>query len=132
MFSELSSKITEGIRVSVRSAYIPEESSPRHSHYVFAYQVHIENESPYTVQLLSRKWIITNGTGQKQIVEGDGVIGKQPTLNPGEIHEYVSGCNFTTPIGKMEGHYLMVRKADGSKFRVRIPAFTMAAPEVLN
>ena len=132
MFSELSSRITQGICVSVRTAFIPEESSPRHHHFVFAYQINIENKSDFVVQLLSRKWIITDANGQKRIVKGDGVIGKQPVLAPGEMHEYVSGCDFSTPIGKMEGHYTMIRKHDNTEFLVKIPAFSMAAPQVLN
>ena len=132
MFSERSSKITEGIRVNVRSAYLREESLPEQEHYVFAYQVQIINESPYRVQLMRRKWVITDGVGFKRKVDGDGVIGQQPVLNPGESHEYISGCNFDIPVGKMEGWYYFVRSVDGSEFKVRIPQFTMFVPYLLN
>jgi len=132
MFSERFSKVTEGIRVNVRSAYLREESLPLHEHYVFAYQVQIINESPYRVQLMRREWHITDGVGARREIEGDGVIGQQPVLNPGETHEYISGCDFDTPSGKMEGWYYFVRSVDGSEFKVRIPAFTMFVPYLLN
>ena len=132
MFSDKFSKVTEGIRVNVRSAYLREESLPLQEHYVFAYQVQIINESPYRVQLLRRKWVITDGVGMKRVVNGEGVIGQQPVLNPGETHEYISGCDFHTPAGKMEGYYYFIRSADDSEFRVRIPQFTMFVPYLLN
>ena len=132
MFSGLSSKTTEGIKVNVATTYLREESSPKHSHYVFAYKVEIINESPYSVRLNSRKWVITDALGKKRIVEGEGVVGKQPILEPGESHEYISGCNFPTPAGKMSGHYLMERIVDGSVIRVKIPSFTMVLPGLLN
>ncbi len=131
MFSDLSSIKTEGVRVEVRTAWIQEQSNPSLQHFVFAYKVRITNESPFQVQLLSRKWIITDGLGQKREVQGDGVIGQQPILSPGEQHEYISGCDFITPIGKMSGYYYMVRP-DGSTLKVRIPEFTMAVPHFLN
>lgn len=132
MFSETVSTVTNGVRVSVRTTYLKEESSPLHDHYVFAYQVRIYNESPYRIKLMRRKWFITDGLGRKRMVSGEGVIGKQPELAPGEMHEYVSGCNFETPIGKMEGYYSMLRTADQSDFKVRIPSFTMVLPFSLN
>lgn len=131
MFSDLSSIKTEGVRVDVQTAWIRDQSNPSLDHYVFAYKIRITNESPYEVQLLSRKWIITNGLGEKRVVQGDGVIGQQPILSPGEQHEYISGCNFETPIGKMTGFYFMVR-TDGSSLKVRIPEFTMVVPHFLN
>lgn len=132
MFSDTFSNVTHGIRVSVRTAYLKEESSPRHEHFVFAYQVRIHNESPYRVKLMSRKWFITDGLGRKRMVAGEGVVGKQPELGPGESHEYVSGCNFETPVGKMEGFYYMVREADGTELKIRIPSFTMVQPYLMN
>lgn len=132
LYSELATAVTEGIRVSVRSAYVREESSPDHEHYVFAYHVQIINESPYKVQLLRRKWEILDALGRKREVSGEGVIGQQPLLAPGQVHEYISGCNFGTPIGQMQGHYFMIRNVDQAEFPVRIPRFTMVVPFTLN
>jgi ApaG protein len=132
MFSEITSHVTLGIRVEVRTIYLGDESSPAQSHYVFAYQVKIVNESDDVVQLLSRKWNIVDALGERRTVEGEGVVGKQPVLARGEFHEYVSGCDFRTPIGKMGGYYLFVRSHDASEFKVRIPSFVMVAPAFLN
>lgn len=131
MESQLSSKVTSGIRVNVRSAYIRDESSPKHHYYVFAYQVEIINESSQAVKLISREWHITDGIGIKRTVKGEGVVGKQPHISPGETHRYVSGCHFQTSIGKMEGHYNML-KPDGSYLKVHIPPFTMTVPYLNN
>ncbi len=132
MTSNLSSKVTEGIRVNVRTTYIRDESSPKHHYYVFAYQVEIVNESPYLVQLLSREWHIVNGYGHKRLVRGTGVIGKQPHIAPGEMHRYVSGSHFSSPIGKMCGSYTMKRSVDSSTFQVEIPPFVMMVPYINN
>ncbi|MEM6802983.1 MAG: Co2+/Mg2+ efflux protein ApaG [Bacteroidota bacterium] len=132
MSTKPSSQVTNGIRVSVRTAYIKDESSPDRDEYVFAYQVEILNESPHIVQLLSREWYIIDGYGQKRSVKGPGVIGKQPIISPGKSHSYVSGVNFPSPIGKMFGYYTMRRQVDGSTFLVSIPDFIMEAPVVLN
>lgn len=132
MFSQLSSVVTEGIRVSVRSRYLEQESSPKHMYFFFAYKVTIVNESPYRVKLMSRKWHITDGYGGKRVVEGDGVIGQQPVLEPGESHEYVSGCDFNSPMGQMSGFYTMVREIDDQEFKVKIPKFLMTVPWLLN
>lgn len=131
-FSETNTAVTEGIRVSVRSAYLKDESSPAHDHFVFAYEVEIRNESPYRVQLLRRHWDITDGYGRRRSVNGDGVVGKTPVLLPGEMHRYVSGCSFNTPVGRMYGHYDFVRGADGKSFYANIPPFIMAVPALLN
>lgn len=132
MASNLSSTVTEGIRVNVRTAYIKDESSPKHNYYVFAYQVEIINESAYSVQLLSREWHIVNGVGHRRIVQGEGVVGKQPHIAPGETHRYVSGSHFQTPLGRMSGFYSMVRKVDGTVIDVQIPPFTMMVPYLNN
>lgn len=126
------SMVTDGIRVSVRTAYMEEESSPKHLHYAFAYQIEIENESDHVVKLLSREWHITDGIGRKELVEGEGVVGKQPLLHPGEEHTYVSGTHFQTPVGKMEGWYYFIRLPERTRFRVRIPAFSMVIPALCN
>lgn len=132
MTSDLSSQITEGIRVTVRTKYVQDESSPKHLYFVFAYQVEITNESAYSVQLLEREWHIVDGLGEKRWVQGEGVIGKQPVIEPGQSHQYVSGCHFPTAIGKMFGHYLMKRQVDGSTFEVEIPPFVMMVPYLEN
>jgi len=132
IFSSPSSRTTEGIRINVRTAYIKEESSPRNRYYVFAYQVEIINQSPYDVQLLSRKWHIVDGMGKERVVEGEGVVGKQPLIIPGDCHRYISGAHFETPIGKMFGSYTMLRNADHESFEVEIPPFVMIVPFLHN
>jgi ApaG protein len=132
MASQLSSIVTEGIRVNVRSVYVKDESSPKHRYYVFAYQVEIINESAYDVQLLHREWHIVDGVGSHRSVEGEGVVGKQPFISPGQKHAYVSGSHFQTPIGKMSGYYLMERQIDGARLRIKIPPFVMMVPFLNN
>lgn len=131
MFSSSSSIRTEGVLVSVRTAYVAAQSSPEHEHFVFAYKILIRNESEETVQLIRRQWVIKDAFGGTEVVKGDGVVGQQPILGPGESHEYMSGCNFRTPIGVMHGYYYML-KPDGTEFRVRIPKFTMVFPVLMN
>lgn len=125
-------QITDGVKVSVQTEYHPDYSSPKQSHYAFTYKVRIENGSAYTVQLLSRHWFIYDSCGIITEVKGDGVIGKQPILEPGDVHEYVSGCNIKSDIGKMKGTYTMERVMDGKKFSVIIPEFKLIVPYRLN
>ncbi|MEO1655134.1 MAG: Co2+/Mg2+ efflux protein ApaG [Bacteroidota bacterium] len=125
-------QITDGIKVSVLTGYQKEYSSPAQSHYVFTYKISIENCSSYTIQLLKRHWFIHDVNGFVKEVEGEGVVGKQPILEPGEIHQYVSGCNLRTGIGKMRGTYLMERIYDGKHFEVFIPEFTLMVPFLCN
>lgn len=124
--------ITEGIKISVKTEYKPEYSSPFNMHYVFAYKILIENNSEHTVQLLRRKWIIFDSDGSIKEVEGEGVVGQQPILEPGEVHQYVSGCNLKSSIGKMKGFYTMERTMDSKTFDVAIPEFTLIPPFKLN
>jgi ApaG protein len=124
--------ITEGVKVSVITEYQKDYSSPSQSHYVFTYKITIENCSSHTVQLLRRHWFICDSNGFMKEVEGEGVVGKKPTLEPGEIHQYVSGCNLRTGIGKMSGTYLMERTIDGKLFKVVIPEFTLIVPFLNN
>lgn len=126
------SVITEGIEVVAIAMYLPNQSQPQQNHYVFAYRIRITNHSLYTVKLLRRKWIITDGIGEIREVEGEGVIGLQPILAPGEKHEYMSGTDMATPIGKMEGFYVMQYVHNEELFKVNIPAFTLSTPEMLN
>lgn len=132
MSSNLASKITNGIRVEVRTSYAENESSPKHSYFVFNYNVEITNESAVEVQLLSRVWRIVDGLGQSRMVEGEGVVGKQPILAPGDTHKYKSGSHFSTAVGMMSGQYCMRRVSDGQEFWVDIPAFTMQIPYLDN
>ena len=125
-------EITQGVKVTVLTEFISDHSKPENSQYVFAYHIKIENCSEYTVQLLRRHWFIFDANGTKGEVEGEGVIGLQPILEQGVTHEYSSGCNLKTPIGKMQGTYLMERISDGHQFSVTIPAFTLVAPYILN
>ena len=121
-------EITEGVKVTVATEYQPDYSSPHQHHYVFTYQVTIENNSNHTVKLLRRHWFIRDIGYPQREVEGEGVIGQQPVLEPGETHGYVSGCNLKSGIGKMHGTYQMERIMDGKLLKVTIPEFTMIAP----
>ena len=127
----MSTAVTRGIRVTVRSQYLPERSSPKAGQYAFAYTVRIANEGTDTAQLKSRHWVITDADGKVQEVRGDGVVGEQPTLRPNEAFEYTSGTAIATPVGTMRGSYRMVAE-DGVQFDAPIPEFTLAAPRVLH
>jgi ApaG protein len=132
IFGRMVTEITQGIKVSVETEYQPSYSSPSQYHYVFTYRITIENQSEYTIQLLRRHWLISDAGFARREVEGDGVVGQQPVLEPGQAHQYVSGCNLKSGIGKMVGTYLMERIVDGIKLKVNIPEFTMVAPLRLN
>ncbi len=123
---------TQGVTVSVTTSYLPDYSSPVQGHYVFAYRITIRNDSEHTVKLRRRHWYIHDANGTVREVEGEGVVGQQPVLEPGEVHQYVSGCNLKTGLGKMLGNYQMERIADGRLFQVRIPEFTLVVPYRLN
>jgi ApaG protein len=127
----VSNAITNGIRVTVSSVYVPAQSAPKARRYVFAYTVRISNEGTETAQLKTRHWIITDGNGKVEHVRGPGVVGEQPTLRPGEHFEYTSGCVLETPRGSMEGTYQMVR-ADGQQFDATIAPFALVLPYSLN
>jgi ApaG protein len=127
----LSDETTEGIRIQVRSAYLPERSSPADSEYLFAYTVRISNVGDEAAQLVSREWIITHGDGREERVVGPGVVGQQPLLTPGQSFDYTSFCPLPTPVGSMHGSYRMVRP-DGRSFEARIAPFTLAVPTALN
>ena len=122
---------TQGVIVSVESFYIEEHSDPENENYVFAYRVHLKNQSTQTVQLISRHWIITDSNGKTSEVKGPGVVGEQPILKPGEEHEYMSGSQLKSPIGTMHGTYQM-QIQEGGAFDAEIPCFTLAVPGVIN
>jgi ApaG protein len=127
----MSDKTTRGIRVQVESFYDEERSSPQDDYYFFAYQVTISNVGQESAQLVSREWIIIDGNGDTQRVQGPGVVGEQPTLAPGEEFEYTSFCPLTTPVGSMHGSYLMVL-GNGERFEAEIAPFPLAAPHAVN
>lgn len=126
------SEITNGVQVSVETHFHPDYSSPGQFHYVFTYRVEIENKGEQTVKLLRRHWYITDGNAQVREVEGEGVVGQQPTIEPGQAHFYTSGCNLRTEMGKMHGHYIFERIYDGKQFQVAIPEFILVVPYKLN
>lgn len=113
---------TQGIEVEVRPEYLPEESSPAQARFVFAYHIKITNKGETEVQLLTRHWIITDGTGAVREVKGPGVVGEQPKLKPGQSHSYSSFCPLPTPTGNMRGSFQMVNHL-GAQFDVKIPLF---------
>ncbi len=126
-----SNAITNGVRVSVKSFFVPERSAPEKNYYFFAYQIIIQNLSEVEVQLLSRHWIITDATGRIEQVRGEGVIGEQPTLATGEAFSYTSACPLPTPVGSMKGTFQM-ESVTGARFDAEVAAFTLALPQALN
>ncbi len=123
------SATTRSIRVSVQPVFLEDQSEPDQGRFVWAYRVQIENGGRETVQLLRRTWRITDANGRVLRVHGDGVIGEQPMLEPGEAFEYTSGTPLETPSGIMEGEYHMVVPASGEAFDVAIPAFSLDSPQ---
>ena len=127
----MSSALTRGILVTVRSEYMPDRSSTASKQYAFAYTVNIANQETETTQLKSRHWIISDAFGAVQEVRGEGVVGAQPVLRPGEEFEYTSWCVIATPSGSMRGTYQMVT-TDGDRFDAQIAPFTLSPPQLLN
>ncbi|UCB32161.1 Co2+/Mg2+ efflux protein ApaG [Duffyella gerundensis] len=113
--------------VQVQSVYIATHSSPEDERYVFAYTITVRNLGRNTVQLIGRYWLITNGNGEASEVEGEGVVGEQPYIEPGDEFQYTSGAVLETPLGTMQGHYVMVDN-EGENFQVEIPVFRLAVP----
>jgi ApaG protein len=127
----VSSAVTEGIRVDVQSAYRQDRSDPSVNRWLFTYSVRIRNEGESNAQLVSRHWIITDANGEREEVQGDGVVGHQPNLEPGESFDYTSFCILKTPHGSMRGSYRMVRN-DGTTFEAVIAPFPLVVPGSLN
>ena len=125
-------KISEGITISVETFYQPEYSNPLSYEYMFAYRITIENNNDFPVQLLRRHWFIFDSSGSNQEVEGEGVVGTQPVIQPNQQFQYVSGCNLRTEIGRMEGIYLMKNLNTNKLFEAKIPAFELFAPSKSN
>jgi ApaG protein len=120
---------TGGITVRTSVSYLPEQSEPARGRWFWAYHIRIENDAALAVQLLTRHWIITDGRGARHSVEGEGVVGEQPLIEPGGSFDYVSGCHLATPTGAMQGSYRMLGE-DGAMFDVAIPRFALVAPAV--
>lgn len=126
-----SDAITRGIHVHVNPQFCPHRSDPNERQWFFLYTVTIKNKGDEAVQLLTRHWVITDGTGHVEEVRGPGVVGEQPVLAPGEAFEYTSGCPLATDVGKMEGSFQMVT-ASGSAFDATIAPFTLCQAELIN
>jgi ApaG protein len=120
---------THGITVRVSASFLADQSEPARDRYFWSYHIRIENHGEAAVQLLSRRWIISDGHGQRHRVEGEGVVGKQPIIAPGESYDYVSGCPLETPTGTMEGAYMMLGEGGGT-FEAKIPRFQLTQPAV--
>ena len=112
--------------------YWREHSIPKENHYFFVYYITIVNHSAYTVQLLKRHWEIFDSVGDHRQVDGEGVVGECPVLEPGERYQYNSGCNLISDMGNMKGYYVMTRLSDGQMFNVSIPKFDLVVPAKLN
>ena len=125
-------EVTKGIKVSVETKYKEEYSNSYTSNYVFSYKITIENLNEFSVQLLRRYWLITESNGEYREVEGEGVIGQQPILEPGDVYQYQSGCNLHTDIGSMKGLYTFKNHTSESILKVAIPKFDMIVPYRLN
>jgi len=119
------------LRIEVATKYVVEQSAPDVDRYVFAYTITIENRGDVPARLLSRHWVITDANGKVQEVRGDGVVGEQPRLDPGESYSYSSGAILETPVGAMQGSYRM-QADNGTSFEAPIPPFTLAVPGVLH
>ncbi len=119
------------IMIDVETTYLDHESDPAKSRYLFAYTITIRNQGTSSARLLTRYWKITGGDGHEQEVEGDGVVGQHPYLAPAQSFTYTSAAMLDTPVGMMQGHYMMMDD-DGKRFEVDIPAFTLAVPRTLH
>ncbi len=126
------SQVSEGIKISVETFFQPDYSNPVSGEFMFAYRINIENNNDFPVKLLRRHWFIFDASGSSREVEGEGVVGVQPVINPGGKYQYISGCNLRTEIGKMYGTYLMENINQRKSFEVLIPAFRMVVPFKLN
>jgi ApaG protein len=119
-------KMTDDLRISVRPTYVEDHSKPADGQYVFSYAIRIENVGSETVQLMTRRWLIWDSIGEETVVEGEGVVGEQPVIAPGAVHEYESFCVLKSPSGWMEGHYTFLTDDDAA-VEAQIPRFTLTA-----
>lgn len=125
-------QVTKGIKISVQTSFEGTFFKNYKMHYAFGYTITIENQGKDSVQLTSRHWQIYDSLNEREVLDGEGVIGKKPVIFPGESHTYSSGCLLTSPIGAMKGHYNMVNLGSTEKFRVYVPTFKFNAPFSLN
>jgi ApaG protein len=123
---------THNIEISVDVKYLPQQSIPNENHYFFIYFITIENKSDFTFQLTKRHWDIFDSIGEKREVDGEGVVGESPVLEPGQKFQYNSGCNLNSEIGYMKGFYTLIKLLDGSEFFIEIPKFDLIVPAKLN
>lgn len=126
-----SEKLTDSIRVTVNSRFLPERSNPVTHDYLFAYNVNIANEGAEPVRLLTRHWVIVDANGSREEVEGVGIVGETPIIAPGEVHTYSSFCPLRTEFGTMKGSYGMVRPS-GKTFRAEVAPFSLVHPTAIN
>ena len=127
----MSTAVTQGIEVSVRSEFRADRSAPAQGRFLYTYTVRISNGGPASARLLGRHWVITDARGEREEVTGDGVIGQQPRIEPGHSFQYTSFCVLKTPLGQMRGTYTMERE-DGTTFDAEIAPFALAVPAALN
>jgi ApaG protein len=126
------SQISEGVNISVETFYEASYSNNVNSEFMFAYRITIENKNDFPVRLISRHWYIFDGNGSKREVEGDGVIGEQPIIEPRKLYQYISGCNLKSEMGSMHGTYLFENLHNKKTFHATIPLFEMFVPHKLN
>lgn len=126
------SDVSKSIELTIQTEFLAEQSNPDKNRFVFAYTIAIQNKSEHTVKLNSRYWLITDGNGKKVEVQGDGVVGEQPSISADEQYVYSSGAVLDTPVGTMEGYYNMITEHDDSPFKALIPVFRLAQPNILN
>ncbi len=124
--------VTEGISIMVETFYQPTQSNPLNSEYLFAYRITIENQTLYPVKLLSRHWHILDSNGTHREVQGEGVVGRQPSIEPGDTYQYTSACGLRSDMGKMYGTYLIENLFNKKKFTVQIPEFQLIVPAKMN
>jgi len=127
----MSEKQKHDIRIQVETAYIQDQSIPEENRYVFAYTITIKNEGGISARLMNRHWIITDANNKVQEVRGEGVVGEQPNLTPGDIFQYTSAAMIETPVGCMQGSYQMITE-NGVEFDAEIPAFNLSTPHILH
>ena len=125
-------QVTEGVSIMVETSYQPAQSNPLNSEHLFAYRITIENLTIYPVRLISRHWHIVDSNGTHREVEGEGVVGVQPVIAPGDSYQYTSASNLHSEIGKMYGTYLMENLFNKKKLTITIPEFLLVTPAKLN
>lgn len=126
------SQISEGVKISVETFYQEEYSSPLTNDYMFTYRITLENHNAFPVQLLRRHWYIFDSSSEARELEGEGVVGVQPMIEPGETYQYLSGCNLSSDMGKMQGMYFMENGHTKQSFVIHIPSFEMIVPAKMN